>query len=276
MTDEILKHFEEKLTNIPESTVLVPPNGDDDCDVKSVEFNDPELMFGKGDPKLTPTEVKAITQFISSYPYSTLTYLCRVLNIKPAGAVTKVMAFEPHNTWWGEDVFADALKKDADDLTAKGWEPGVTPVGKLNKAQAFTLFEHIVKVDVDCDWSVWDMLHRMNLEPEELGAYLVDYLVSELLSQMKYIGGDTKWLFDPETIKMAAVNNSWIGGWPKREVTPYIHLCPACGTFYNELETETVCAACGSPRCFEPERPISIPGKVTTGDLVDLDEIVNL
>jgi len=60
MTDDILKHFEEKFANLPEGTVLVPPTDDDDSDVRSVEFNDPELMSGKGDPKLTPTEVKTL------------------------------------------------------------------------------------------------------------------------------------------------------------------------------------------------------------------------
>ena len=277
MTDDILKHFEEKFANLPEGTVLVPPTDDDDSDVRSVEFNDPELMSGKGDPKLTPTEVKTITQFISEYPYSMLTYLCRVRNIKPAEAVTKVMAFEPNNNWWDEDAFADALKQDADRLTAEEWEPGVTPSEPLTKAQAFVQFDAVVRVSLDAQWDVYDMAHRTGLDFETLGTYLVDYCISNLLSKYKYIGGERKWVFSPETIKRAAVNNSWCNGWPyeTRPMTPYVHYCATCGTCFTD--TEKVCLACGASRCLTPVHPFSIPGKVTPGnDLADFGEIANL
>lgn len=275
MTDDILKHFED---NLPEGTVLVPPTDDDDSDVTDVDFGDPKMMIGKGDPTVRPDEMKTITGFIRNYPYSTLTYLCRRHNWKPSDAAAKVMAFEPNNVWWDEDQFADALQKDTDRLTAEGWEPGVEPSEPLTQAQVFTLFEHIIKVELDSDWDVYDMMHRMNLEPEELGKYLVDYMVSDLLSKMKYIGGDQKWIFAPETIKNAAIDNSWANSsWPERVVTPYVHYCPSCGTFYNDKETETACAACGASRQFEPERPISLPYSYSGDPLEDLaDELANL
>jgi hypothetical protein len=275
MTDDNPKHFEENIANL-EGTVLLPPTDDDDSDVKDVVFGDPTLMLGKGDPTLTPDQVETITRFIRNYPYSKLTYLCRVLKIKPAEAVTVVMTFEPNNSWWDEEAFADALKQDAEGLTAEDWEPGVSPVTKLTKAQAFTLFDHIMKVKFDSDWDVYDMMHRMNLEREELGTYLVDYCVSTVLSQMKYIGGERKWVFSPETINNAVVNSSWINGWPNlNEFTPYCHYCPSCGTLFTDIEVN--CNACGASRCFKPKHPIPIPGKDTAGDdLAEFYEIANL
>jgi hypothetical protein len=241
-----------------------------------VQFGNPKMMLPVLPPNttLTPDEVKSIGQFIRNYPYTTLTYLCRKHNWTPAEALPRVLSIVKANQWWDEEQIEDALRDNVERL--KDWVPGVSPATKLNKAQAFTLLEHTLKVDMDSDWDVYDFMHRMNLEPEELGAYFADYVVSSLLSQLKYIGGDQKWVFSPETIKDASIHNSWATStWPKRELTPYVHYCPACGTFYTD--TESNCTACGSPRCFKPERPISIPGTVTTGDdLADFDEIANL
>jgi len=233
-------------------------------------------MFGEENPKLTPVEVETISKFISNYPYSTLTYLCRMLSLKPAEAAAKVMTFDLCNEWWDKDAFAAALNRDCDRLIAQEWEPGVSPITPLTKGQAFQLFEHTARVEIDVTWDVYDMMHRMSLEPEALRAYLVDYCISSLLSRMKHIGGGQSWVFAPETIENAAINNSWINGWPNRnEITPYCHYCLSCGTFFTD--TEATCDACGASRCLVPQRPVPIPGEIEERNhAVSFDEIANL
>jgi hypothetical protein len=240
-----------------------------------VEFGDPKLMSGRRGAGLTPEQVQTIDPFIRGYPYTTLTCLCRKLGFTPAEAVTRIMAFEPSNAWWDEDEFAAALNEDAERLTAEGWEPGTPSPSPMTKGQAFQLFDQIVKIELGTAWRIGDMMHRMRLEQEVLGEYFVDYVVSELLSRMKYID-EQKWVFSPETITNAALNNSWIAGGSKRELTPYVHICPACGAEYTD--TESKCVACGAPRCFQPERPIHVPSEPRHDDpsINELDELEDM
>jgi hypothetical protein len=204
---DVLAHLQAKFDALPAGTVLVPPtNDDDDSDVRDVEFGDPKLMSRAND-----TDADVIEEFIRNYPYQEFTYICRRLKMKPAECLERVLAFnEEGNGWYSAAQETESLKADAAKLIEEGWEPGTPPPTPMTKAEVFTLLHAILKVklDMDSNWSIYDMIHRTGLETEELAKYVVDYTVTHVLSTFKYMG-EQKWMLSPDQIEEAAAHCEW-------------------------------------------------------------------
>src|ERR1035441_9033796 len=131
------------------------------------------------------TDADVIEEFIRNYPYPEFTYICRRLKMKPAECLERVLAFnEEGNGWYSAAQETESLKADAAKLIEEGWEPGTPPPTPMTKAEVFTLLHAILKVklDMDSNWSIYDMIHRTGLETEELAKYVVDYTVTHVLS----------------------------------------------------------------------------------------------
>jgi hypothetical protein len=225
---------------------------------EDVEFGDPEFMQ-------VYTEDELIEEFIRNYPYQEFTYICRKLRCSPAEALNRIL---PHvqdgNDWDTGDIGIKSLKEEAERLAAEGWEPGIPPTKPLTKAQLYRLLDFIfkVKLELDSTWSIYDMAFRMGLPVDETVKLLVDYTVSMVLGQFKYMG-DRKWLLSPEEIGKAAANCEWIQGYPafkefeetdKQPSAPYKDYCPNCAVFYNSVPEPKVpgmCGSCGARKDFK-------------------------
>jgi hypothetical protein len=176
----------------------------ENSDVREVQFGDPELM------RIT-SEEELIEEFVRSYPYQEFDYICRKLRLPPAEALKRILPLATEgNAWYTPEIFAEDIKKEAAGWIEAEWEPGTPPSAPMTKAEVFTLFAAILKVELKLksSWSIYDMAYRTGMDVESLASYFVDYVVTHVLSTFKYLGGQ-KWLLSPEEIQEAAVHCEW-------------------------------------------------------------------
>jgi hypothetical protein len=251
---DMTRHPNGKVSFSDDELETIPPSEVPEPDL-DVEFGDAKLMS-----RANYTDADVIEEFIRNYPYPEFTYICRKLKMKPAECLERVLAFnEEGNGWYSATQESESLKADAARL--EGWEPGTPPTTPMNRAEVLTLLNSIFKVELSLrsTWTIYDMAYRTGLSTEEMTKLLVDYVVSHVLGQFKYMGRQ-KWLLSPEEIGQAAVNCEWVQGFPtyeqmreKRPTVPYVDYCSRCGQFYTS--NETACEGCGALRMYEDPRP---------------------
>ena len=276
MSDEKdpLSMLKAKFDSLPTGTVLVPPTSDDN-DVEAVDVTDRRWATIGIDGR----DAEVIEHFIDNYPYTEFKYICRKLKLTPAEAFSRVAQVV---RVVGDDAFRcfdgcsglEYLKANAQKLIDNGWEPGTPPAQPMSKAEIFTLLKHVLKVEVDIDgpWTLYDMAYRMGLDSQEMAKFIVDYTVTRVCREFKWIGGERKWLLSPDEVGKAAAECAWNtepDGWPvsykeKEPYVPFVDFCSACATFFTAAET--ICAACGALRMYEPSK------NTTLDDILIVDE----
>lgn len=180
-------------------------------DVKDVDFNDPEMMRITSDDEF-------IEEFLTNYPYLTLRWICRKLNLTPAETLKRLKSHikTVDNGVWTPEEGEETLIREVEGEIERGWEPGIKPAPITDEALAGLVAEHVrCDFNTSRDWSVADLAHRSGRDAEDVVAATIQMCIGHVLSHFKYTqfdqqGDECKWLLSPTEIAEAAINCDWI------------------------------------------------------------------